>query len=186
MNKKQKIILIYGILLLIYILLLIFDKTIYSIFAINAPQNIKESIFFIQNDLIIFPLIFIFGILCIVLKRKNKKDKRKKLKKELFAFTISVVIAMLISFIFKTIIYKPRPDILLGFDSFPSGHATLLFTLFPFIKENSRVVGGIYFFFTGLVLLSRFLFGYHYLSDLLAGAVIGYSISLIFKINYTK
>lgn len=182
MKNKQKIILTYGILLMIYLLLLAFDKTLYSFFAIQTTENIRNIIFFIQSDLIFFPIVFIFGLVCIYFKKEKKNIKNKKL----IAFVISVGLSLLLVFIFKTVIYKPRPDLLLGFDGFPSGHATLLFTLFPFIKENPKSLKIIYAIFVSLILLSRFLFGYHYLSDLLIGAIFGYSVSLLTKFILTK
>lgn len=176
-NKTLKIIMIYLALILIYLILLSFDRQLYSTFAINAPENIRNIIFFIQNDWIMFPIIFLFGLCCIVFRKKSKNLK----KKQAFAFVISVALSMLIALIFKTIINKPRPDFLLGHNSVPSGHATLLFTLFPFMKENHKTIKIIYIALTVLILMSRFVFGYHYLSDLFAGAVLGYSMSLLTK-----
>ena len=182
LNSLQKNILFVLIFLAIYCILLIFDKTIYSFLAIPASENTKNIIFSFQQDLIFFPIIFIFGLICIYFK----KEKKKITKKKLLAFIFSVCLSLLIAFIFKNLIFKPRPDMLLGFDSFPSGHATLLFTLFPFIKNNSKILKIIYSIFVTLILLSRFLFGYHYLSDLFAGAMLGYSISLLTKYFFIK
>lgn len=177
MKTKQKIILIYGLLLIVYLLLLTFDKTLYSFFAIQTTELIQNIVFLIQPDLIFFPIIFLFGLSCIYFRKEKKSIKYKKL----IAFVVSVAIALFLAFILKTFIYKPRPDFLLGIDSFPSGHATFLFTLFPFIRENTKSIKIIYAIFAALILLSRFLFGYHYLSDLLIGAIIGYSIGFLTK-----
>ena len=75
MKTKQKVILISGIFLAIYLVLLAFDKIIYSFFAIQINQNIHNLIFFIQQDLIFFPIVFLFGLACIYF-RKEKKSKR--------------------------------------------------------------------------------------------------------------
>lgn len=177
MRIKQKKFLIVFIFSIIYILLILFDPAIYSFFAIQTTDLIKNIIFFIQQDLIFFPIVFLFGLICIYFRKEKKSMKNKKL----LAFVISVAVSMLFVFILKTFVYKPRPDILLGVDSFPSGHSTLLFTLFPFIKENPKSLKTIYIIFASLILLSRFLFGYHYLSDLFIGAMWGYSVSFLTK-----
>ncbi|MBS3073641.1 phosphatase PAP2 family protein [Candidatus Pacearchaeota archaeon] len=182
MKTKQKIILIYGLFLVFYFILLALDKTLYSLFAIQITESIRNIVFSIQQDLIFFPIVFLFGLACIYFK-KGENNKRNK---KTIAFIISITISLFIVFILKTFIYKSRPDLLLGFDSFPSGHATILFTLFPFIKENPNLIKISYIIFATLILLSRFLFGYHYLSDLLLGAMIGYSISLLTKFILTK
>lgn len=61
--------------------------------------------------------------------------------------------------------------------SFPSDHATLFFALSAGIWLQSRVVGGVAFIWTLLVIcLPRVYLGYHSIEDVIGGAVLGVAI----------
>ena len=82
----------------------------------------------------------------------------------------------------KELIARPRPEGLLpistdeGF-SFPSGHATLTSAFFGFYeKKLKRKIKWIMFALVILTAISRIYLGVHYLTDVLAGLVLGYII----------
>ena len=69
-------------------------------------------------------------------------------------------------------------------NSFPSDHATFMFSLVTGIWLISRKIGfATFFYVTMIVLLPRIYLGLHYPTDILAGALIGFLISLILHKN---
>ncbi len=172
---------IYLIASLFYLTLILFDNSLYSLFKLNISENIQNLIFIFQQDLIFFPAIIIFGLFAISIQKENKKEDNRLKKKKIVSFLLAFVISLLISLILKQLIYKPRPNLFFGGDSFPSGHATGLFSLVPFLNKNSKPLKIIYVVFIAFIFATRFVFGYHYLSDLFFGAIVGYSISFLIK-----
>jgi undecaprenyl-diphosphatase len=63
--------------------------------------------------------------------------------------------------------------------SFPSFQAMLVFSALPLLNKQFKKFRYIWFIFACLVAFSRVYFGVHYLSDVMAGAIIGYLIGLI-------
>ncbi|OGK16283.1 hypothetical protein A2690_02760 [Candidatus Roizmanbacteria bacterium RIFCSPHIGHO2_01_FULL_39_12b] len=57
--------------------------------------------------------------------------------------------------------------------SFPSGHATLAFVVTAFLSMKDRKRSSLYVFLAFIVAFSRIYLGYHYVSDVLGGAIIG-------------
>lgn len=162
-SKKIRQIIMPLILALVFILSLIFDKKIMSAIqsARTYPLDSFFSVFlFIEKDIIFYSLIIILAV--IIFAYKNKKA--------IFPFLVGAAIAMLISFLLKKTISRERP-FANEFDSFPSGHATAAFTPLSFFSKG---IGIIWFVFACLLACTRLWFGIHYLSDLIAGAAIGY------------
>ena len=120
--------------------------------------------------------LFLISVLCYVLRRKKDKGALAIL---LFA---GLTVAYYSIFSMKLVIGRPRPFILMpdanifsiekSF-SFPSGHAANAFMAATILSEffGSWRVG--LFFIAALVAYSRVYTGVHFLSDVLAGAIIG-------------
>lgn len=164
--------------------------------------NLNEKLFFLINNLagqytlldgffvfitrVFVPVII---LLCtfwffIVLPKKNKVLSKKFLfYKEGVLFIFSLVIVFLIVHLAKVIIAFPRPsEILSGvnslssygsFDSFPSMHTALAFTVATFVRKYSKSTGFILFIIATLVGISRIFVGVHFPIDVLIGAFIG-------------
>lgn len=72
-----------------------------------------------------------------------------------------------------------NPDTLDGWSSFPSDHAVLFFALAIAIWRLHRTLGVFAFLWSSVAIcLPRVFLGYHYATDILAGAVIGICIML--------
>src|SRR3989338_8850101 len=122
------------------------------------------------------------------------KEKRKHLKTALLGIIASAAVAYLL----KLTVARPRPFESLQINalvqessktSFPSGHATTAFALFASINRHftSKVARYSFLAFAVLVSFSRLYLDVHYLSDVIFGALLGYSISyLILKLEENK
>lgn len=84
----------------------------------------------------------------------------------------------------KLIFSVPRPavDNLVEIStySFPSGHTTVAFSLAVLLSDINQSLKNYLFGIAVLVGLSRIYLGVHYLTDVIAGALIGYIVSKIF------
>lgn len=177
--RKIKLISLIAVIALLFILSLVFDKQI-----VNAIQSVRNPLFdsvfsgilFIEKGFIFYPLILIITTALLAWKKK----------KTILPFIISTGIVALISFLLKQAIARPRPFTLTQ-DSFPSGHATVAFTPLPFLSRLfSRWIPIIWLIFACIIAFARLWFGLHYLSDLIAGAAIGYGIALGIKKIWLK
>jgi undecaprenyl-diphosphatase len=76
--------------------------------------------------------------------------------------------------------YGMTPTALEGWSSFPSDHAVLFFTLSTGLVFISKKVGIFALFYTTLfIAFPRIYLGLHYLTDIIAGAIIGITIALL-------
>lgn len=120
-----------------------------------------------------------------------EKEKREWLP----VVWVSFLASLLLCYILKYSIIRERPiaamkeikPVVNETDpSFPSGHATGAFaTLAVLDKEYPRFMI-VWMIIAILIVFSRLYFGLHYLSDVLFGATIGYSISMTFVYLETK
>ncbi len=109
----------------------------------------------------------------------------KKMKTIGIPLLVSAFVSTALSIIIKLIIAKPRFLVqafyMFGIPnySFPSSHAALAFAAVPILLYRSRKIGWVWLGYAVLVALSRVLFKQHYLSDIAAGALLGYGIGIL-------
>ena len=184
MGKRRWIVFSLLILLLV-IVSLYFDSEIVR--EISFLRNDILTDFFLGLTFISSSVIIFFFLTSLFLW---KEHKRKWILPLWFTLGISVVI----SFILKIIIQKPRP-FQLGIVSilpvlekashltwnfaFPSFHAMLVFCSIPILSKQFPKFKYVWIIFASLVAFSRVYFGLHFLSDIIVGGLIGYIIGMI-------
>ena len=180
--KKIKEILILIIGILIFLVSYVLDQPINSFFKgfRFAPLDFIFSIItnfgVVVFVMLIIPLILLFN--------KNKKKG--------FVLLMAFIISIVSSFIIKLIVLRHRPTELINFPfinvadySFPSMHASAVFSLLPLLNNYLPRQKYFWISFTLLVAFTRIYFRFHFLSDVVFGALfgyfIGYSILVIFE-----
>lgn len=109
-----------------------------------------------------------------------------------YPITITVSLSSLINNIIKLIVARQRPSIwqmvVETSYSFPSGHAMVSASLYTFLiliilkqkKSIKRtILISLLVLLTGLIGISRVYLGVHYISDVLAGFILGIAVSLL-------
>ncbi len=178
---KKRVIISYIILLLIFMISLIFDKKI--VFIVSSLQETwLNQVMVLVSYLGIFLILFILAT-CLSLLHN---------KKRIFTVWLSFAVTSMIVLLFKLLIHRIRPfeefglntlNFLIGGGysnwnlSFPSFHTAIAFSAVPFFKGNMKKY---WIVFSCLVGFSRLFFALHYLSDIIAGAVIGLAVGSIF------
>lgn len=92
---------------------------------------------------------------------------------------VSVIFALFVVYLLKFSVQRGRPDeivTILGFIdySFPSAHAAIGFATIPILDREFPKLKWFWIVFAVLIGLSRLVLGMHYLSDVIAGGIIGY------------
>jgi undecaprenyl-diphosphatase len=108
-------------------------------------------------------------------------------RKPVISLWASVIGAFLVGIILKTVIHRPRPFeamnlisiVPTSLSSFPSGHAIAVFSLLPYLSQYFPRHKVYFWIIAILVALSRIYLGVHYLSDVIAGAFIGYCMGMV-------
>ena len=101
-------------------------------------------------------------------------------KRELLIMIISILAAALLVFVVKRLVPRRRPEgewgkfyRLTDPGSFPSGHSVRAFMLAVILLGMSPGIGFVLLIWAPLVGLARVAMGLHYLSDVLAGMLLG-------------
>lgn len=122
----------------------------------------------------------------------------KRESHDLLRIAVSVVFAFAVSEILKTLTAVPRPFVAGGFEplisvsprdfygSFPSGHAAFMAALGAAVFFTEKIPGLAVLLVGGLVGWGRVLVGVHYPPDVLAGFVLGISVSAAFKLAHDR
>jgi undecaprenyl-diphosphatase len=131
-----------------------------------------------SHEITVFVVLVIMCALFLYEERKNKY---------IAPLFISFFTAVFISFIIKLMVMRLRPIgetyfalNLLGtaFNipdySFPSVHSAMAFCVLPILDKEFKKLKLFWIFFAVMIALSRIYLNQHYLSDCIAGGIIGY------------
>ncbi|MEK6932483.1 MAG: phosphatase PAP2 family protein [Nanoarchaeota archaeon] len=158
---------LYSILVLAVVISFIFDKNI-SIFFTSYRISILSSLA-IFIDFVAWYVLFSIILMVIILSKNYKK---------ILPLILSLFLYLILTNGLKIIISRERPFVELQNElvqtlnpdrSFPSGHATAMFTVLNFMDKMKYL----WIFFGIIVILSRVYLGVHYLSDVIFGMLLG-------------
>jgi len=182
---KKKSIFVTIIIALVLLACFYFDKEIVDIISL-LRNSILDSFFlgitFLSSKIILFSFLTILFLF-------NKKKVRW-----VIPLWMTFVASVIISFILKISIQRPRPfqfgliELLPSLGeaaysiwnfSLPSFHAMLTFAVLPLISKEFPKLKYAWIVFAVLVSFSRLYFGLHFLSDLIIGGAIGYILGML-------
>ncbi len=156
----------------VFVMSLLADGYVNELFNAEKPKFLNTFFSIITN--FGFDVIVLFLIPIILLY--NRKQK-----KPVYYLLLALISGIAVSFILKAIFAKTRPDTILAYPiqvlgySFPSMHSAVAFASLPILASNIKYAR--YFtIFAVLVAFSRLYMGFHYLSDIVFGAFVGYLI----------
>ena len=174
----------YLLALLSLIVSFIFDRQI-ILFITSLRINILNTIMIAINYITTENTLFIAITLILLLAKKYK---------EIPVAWLALIIPLAITFLLKLITHRLRPFEALQIEqlvnvtnsSFPSGHATASFSGFVVLTAYIKKLKYLWLFLAILIMFSRLYLGLHYISDVIAGSVIGYGISYVIIASFNK
>ena len=130
-----------------------------------------------------------FGIVIVVMLVIPSIVLYKKNKKLIYSLFLAFTSSFILAFILKLIVLRQRPTeifthpnfsiinypvINILYYSFPSMHAMVVFALLPILIKYLSKQKNFWIVFSLLVAFSRLYFEFHFLSDVVFGALVGY------------
>ena len=180
----KKISILISVLAFLLLISLLLDNLI-----LNLIEKIRFD--FLDNFMILFSKYFNYYIIALLVTSLILFFKNNKLKR-LVIIWLTFITSLVSVFILKNIFMIPRPNLSLieaSSYSFPSGHTTLMFAILSLIWFNfpdNKLIKYSWLFLTILTAFSRIYLKVHYLTDILAGALLGLIISeLIIRVFLT-
>ena len=186
--KKSGVISIIILTVLLTLVSFYFDSEIVK--GVFLIRNALLSDFFIGITFVSSEIIIFFVLTSLFLWRENKR-------KWIAPLWVTLGLSALVSFILKFGIQRQRPyqlgivPVLTVLEkvnhltwnfSFPSFQAMLVFCAVPILSKEFPRLKYIWIVFAGLVAFSRVYFGLHFLSDIIAGGLIGYLLGMLILI----
>ncbi|MFT4309495.1 MAG: phosphatase PAP2 family protein [Candidatus Woesearchaeota archaeon] len=150
---------------------------ILMILGMFIDSMINEYLYFPITPIIIVSQLWFLGLLGITILYYSYKTWGKQ-RMILNAILLSSIILSVQ--VIKLVFGRIRPTDYSPDYSFPSGHAAFAFALLPIAFSHSRKIGIIFMVAAILIGISRILLREHYFTDVIAGSLLGYSLSWVY------
>ena len=191
MKLWQKQVLIYAsIFVFLLLVLLIFPSVDYALTL--SLQNIKSNfmdssmkwVTSIGSGIVVF---FVMSALFLYEERKRRW---------ILPLWLGFALASVLVFLLKIIMLRERPFEVFGLpalsafsvwnSSFPSWHAAMAFSALPVLDKEFSKIKIFWIIFALLIVISRVYLLYHFVSDVITGALIGYFSGFLFMKIWEK
>lgn len=157
---------------------LFYDKEIVSIITNNRLSILDGFMVWVTNPLTIVTIFFLITTLFLWEERKRGW---------ILPLWASAALSAAIAMVMKIIISRPRPFEIITIPlvkgagyvfsawntSFPSMHAAITLSAVPILDKEFPKLKWFWIILASLIILSRVYVGMHYLSDILAGCLLG-------------
>ncbi len=184
MREKNSIILL-SLLIFFVIVSFYFDSGIVKGVSLIRAGFLDD--FFLGITTVSSGIIIFFILTSLFLWQDNKR-------KWILPLWLTLALSVAVSFLLKYSVQRPRPyqlgivsvlpvleksSHLIWNFSFPSFQAMLAFSAVPILSKEFPRFKYVWIVFAGLIAFSRIYFGLHFLSDVIAGGLIGYLIGAV-------
>ena len=191
--QKNKEVILFSIVILSVLISFYFDSQIVQ--GISLIRNNFLNDFFLGLTFLSSEIIVFFFLTSLFLYNENKR-------RWIFPLWLALFFSVIVGFLLKISVQRLRPfeigivetlPVLIkeSFNvwnySFPSFQSMLVFCAIPILVMEFKKFKYVWILFAILVAFSRVYFGVHFLSDVIAGGILGYSIGLfIVKLEKEK
>ena len=173
---KQRKIFIWSIIGMLIAFLL--DKPFVYLMQHLEIELLNQPIMWITSIYFVFVVLIVMGAAFMWNEKKYEY---------MLPLILSFCVAIGVAYLLKYIIMRPRPFIELGVRSlvilksysFPSAHAAAVFSAMAILDKEFPKMKWIWLTIAVVVALSRLYIGVHYLSDVIAGGILGYFVGLV-------
>lgn len=177
--EKKKWVLIEVIAIILVFVSIIFDAEIVKVISLLRNNFLND--FFLGVTSISSSLVVFFFLTSLFLWKEHKR-------KWILPLWLTLFLSAFVSFTLKILIQRQRPfqqgivetlailqkqNHLIWNFSFPSFHAMLVFCAVPILSKEFPKFRYFWIILASLVAFSRVYFGLHFLSDIIAGGLIG-------------
>lgn len=181
---KRKGVILFSIAILSALVAFYFDAKIVQFISL-ARNNFLNDFFlgltFLSSEIVVF-----FFLTSLFLYSENKR-------RWIFPLWLTLFFSVVVGFLLKIAVQRLRPfelgivetlPVLVkeSFNvwnySFPSFQSMLVFCAIPILAMEFRKFKYVWILFAVLVAFSRVYFGVHFMSDVIAGAILGYAIGI--------
>jgi len=172
-NKRTRRTIVFGAFGLVFLLFsFLFDKIIVDF--MQVIQIPLFNYFFTWVSYVISLILVLLVMTSLFMWEENKKDW-------IIPLWFSCLMAFIITYAIKFIVARERPEeiiYLFGLQdySFPSAHAAVSFAAIPILDEEYPQLKWFWIAFASVVAFSRLYLNLHFVSDVVAGIIIGYAI----------